>query len=237
MELTGPNFVRPCHVQLRVNLGSPIMGSATPSEWSQARGSSQRSRSPKTKTNSTTVDIHVSKNTPCFRFSRVNFCFGRAHSVLVNVCLLTDSRGRAAVHKANWVEWYHTANAAQEIRPLKTRNWKMNSYFEGFLASHFLFWGERMQQRKRRNVKILDFKQSAIRKARFLACPKTKTQHWPSTDVVEKCGPAITQHLCTYSDSIGVVLIEENEDIIPLSYISGSICAILFDALFAWLPR
>lgn len=115
---------------------------------------------------------------------------------------LTDSRGRAAVHKANWVEWYHTANAAQEIRPLKTRNWKMNSYFEGFLARHFLFRGERMQQRKRRNVKILDFKQSAIRKARFLACPKTKTQQWPSTDVVEKCGPAITQHLCTYSDSI-----------------------------------
>lgn len=34
MELTGPNFVRPCHVQLRVNLGSQIMGSATPSEWS-----------------------------------------------------------------------------------------------------------------------------------------------------------------------------------------------------------
>ena len=58
-----------------------------------------------------------------------------------------------------------------------------------------------MQQRKRRNVKILDFKQSAIRKD-FLPVQKQKPTQKPSTDVVEKCGPAITQHLCTYSDSI-----------------------------------
>lgn len=121
----------------------------------------------------------------------------------------------------DWLARQGGSAQSQPSRMIHCKSSQKNTPPEGAsLHDIFCFW-EGMQQRKRRNIKIPDFKQYASRKVQFLACPKTKTQQWPWSDVVEKCvyvcvicpsnhgwvakkkcGPAITQHLSIYSDSI-----------------------------------